>query len=153
MMENSTTVMHNVWIAARSVFAVLAGIVTLTAIAFAIEIPLRLLALQLFPRAFPDQATLQSHVGWMLSQWLYTAPAAMFGGYVADWLAPVRGLAHSLAMALVQELLIVVLIFEPPHRVPRWMWAIALVVTPTAIVYGGVMRSRTRGRGTAGDAT
>jgi hypothetical protein len=144
MKGNSLTMMHNIWTAARSVLAVLAGIVALTAVAFAIEIPLRVLALQLFPRAFPDQAALESNLGWMLGQWLYTAPAAMLGGYVAAWLAPVRGLAHSLAMAIVQELLIVVLIFEPPHPVPPWMWAITLVVTPAAIIYGGVMRSRSR---------
>jgi len=39
MMGNSLTMMHNIWTAARSVLAVLAGIVALTAVAFAIEIP------------------------------------------------------------------------------------------------------------------
>ena len=62
---------------------------------------------------------------------------------VVAWLAAVRALAHSLAMAIVPEMLIVVLIFEPPHPVPPWMWAIALVVTPAAIIYGRVQRNRT----------
>jgi hypothetical protein len=95
MMGDSLAMMHNAWTAARSVLAVLAGIVALTAVAFAIEIPLRALVLQLFPRAFPDQAALQSNLGWMLGQWLYTAPAAMLGGLswpgsllCAHWLTP-----------------------------------------------------------------
>lgn len=134
--------MHYVWTAARSILAILAGIVAMTAVAFAIEIPLRLLTLRLFSQTFPDQAALDSNVGWMLSQSLYTVPAAMLGGYVAAWLAPRRGLAHAVAMAIVQELLILVLIFEPPHPVPPWIWAIGLVVTPAAIISGGYLRCR-----------
>lgn len=45
-------------------------------------------------------------------------------------------------MAVVQELLIVLLIFAPPHPVPRWMWGITFVVTPAAIICGGFLRSR-----------
>jgi hypothetical protein len=51
----------------------------------------------------------------MLCQWLYTIPSLMLGGYVAAWLAPRRELAHPVAMAIVQDLLIVVLIFEVTH--------------------------------------
>jgi hypothetical protein len=132
--------MHTIWTAARSILAVLAGIVAMTAVAFAIEVPLRLLTLRLFSQTFPDRATLDSNIGWILSQSLYTVPAAILGGYVAAWLAPRRGLTHAVAMAIVQELLIVVLIFEPPHPVPPWVWTIGLVVTPSAIIYGGYLR-------------
>ena len=134
--------MHKLWTAVRSILAVLAGIVAMAAVAFAIEIPLRWLTLRLFSQTFPDQAALDSHVGWMLSQPLYTVPALMLGGYVAAWLAPRRGLAHAVAMAIVQDLLTVVLIFEPPHPVPPWYWALALVMTPPAIIYGGYLRIR-----------
>ena len=160
--------MHNLWTATRSVLAVVAGIVAMSFVAFAIEIPLRALTLRLFSQSFPDQAALDSHVGWMVSQSLYTLPALMLGGYVAVWLAPRRGfthaiamailqerddehdhrqserLAHAIAMAIVQDLLIVALIFNPPHPVPPWMWAITLVVTPAAIIYGGYLRSRSK---------
>lgn len=132
--------MHHIWTAARSTLAVLAGIAAVTAMAFAIEIPLQLLTLRLFSQAFPDQAALDTNVGWMMSQWLYSIPAATLGGYVAAWLAPRRGLAHAVAMAIVQDLLIVVLIFEPPHPVPAWMWAVGLVVTPAAICAVGPRR-------------
>jgi hypothetical protein len=142
MKGNGIAMNQKIWTAVRSFFAVLAGIVAMTAVAFAIEIPLRWLTLRLFSQTFPDQATLDTNVGWMLSQSLYTVPAAMLGGYVAAWLAPRRGLAHAVAMAIVQNLLIVVLIFEPPHPVPPWMWAIALVITPAAIIYGGYLHSR-----------
>jgi hypothetical protein len=45
-------------------------------------------------------------------------------------------------MAVVQELLIVALMFKPPHAVAPWMWAITLSVTPVAIIFGGYLRSR-----------
>ena len=137
--------MHHIWTAVRSVLAVVAGIAAMSAVAFAIEIPLRMLTLRLFSATFPDQAALDSNVGWLLSQSLYTVPAAILGGYVAAWVAPHRGLAHAVAMAIVQDLLIVMLIFNPPHPVPPWLWAIGLVVTPAAIIYGGFLRSRRKG--------
>ena len=128
------------WIAVRSAVTVVAGIVAMTAVAFAIEIPLRWLTLRWFPHRFPDRATLDASVGWMLSQSLYTIPAAVLGGYVAARLAPSRGLAHAVAMAIVQELLIVALMFNPPHPAPPWMWALTLAVTPAAIIAGGYLR-------------
>jgi hypothetical protein len=139
---DNATMVQNLWFAARSVFAVVAGIVVMAAVAFAIEIPLRLLALQLFPQMFPDRAALDTSVLWIASQVLYTIPALMLGGFVTAWLAPRRGLAHAVAMAIVQELLIVMLIFNPPHPVPPWVWPITLLITPAAIIYGGYLRSR-----------
>jgi hypothetical protein len=133
---------HKIWTAARSVLAVLAGIVVMTLIAFGIEIPLRTLTLRTFSQTFPDQAALDSSLLWMLSQTLYTVPALILGGYVAAWLAPRHGLAHAIAMAVVQELLIAALIFNPPHPVPAWMWGITLTLTPAAIIFGGYLRSR-----------
>jgi hypothetical protein len=134
--------MHSIWTAARSVLAILAGIIVMTCVAFGIEIPLQALALRMFTQTFPDQAALDSNIAWMLSQSLYTVPALILGGYVAAWLAPRRGLAHAIAMALVQELLIAVLIFNPPHPVPAWMWAITLTTAPIAIIFGGYLHSR-----------
>ncbi len=128
------------WTAVRSVLAVVAGIAAMTAVAFAVELPLRWLTLRSFPQKFPDRAALDASVGWMLSQSLYTIPAAMLGGYVAALLAPSRGPAHAVAMAVVQELLIVALMFNPPHPTPPWMWAITLAVTPAAIIAGGYLR-------------
>ena len=75
--------MHKIWTAARSILAVLVGIAATMAVAFAFEIPLRLLTLRLFSETFPDQATLDANVGWMLSQSLHTVPALILGGYVA----------------------------------------------------------------------
>ena len=134
--------MRSLWTAARSVLAVLAGIIAMTLVAFAIEIPARALTLRMFPQTFPDHAALDSNIAWMLSQSLYTVPALILGGYVAAWLAPRRGLVHAVAMAVVQELLIVALMFNPPHPVPPWMWLLTLAMTPVAIVFGGYLRSR-----------
>jgi hypothetical protein len=126
----------------RSILAVLAGILAMTALAFAIEMPLRLLTLRLFAESFPEPAMLDSSVVWMLSQSLYTVPALILGGYVAARLAPCCSLAHAIGMAIVQELLIVALVFNPPHPVPSWAWAMTLLLTPAAIIFGGYLRSR-----------
>lgn len=134
--------MGNLWTAARSLLAVLAGIVAMTLIAFAVEIPARALTLKMFADSFPDPAALDSNIFWMLSQAVYTVPALVLGGYVAAWLAPRHGLAHAVAMAVVQELLIVALMFNPPHPTPGWMWLITLATTPAAIIGGGYLRSR-----------
>ena len=136
--------MQILWMAARSFLAVVAGIAAMTAVAFAFEIPLKWLMLRFFAPSFPDEATLDNHVGWMLSQSLYTLPALMLGGYVAAWLAPRRPLAHAVAMAIVQELLTVALMFDPPHPVPPYIWAFGLIATPLAIIFGGYLRTRAR---------
>ena len=57
-------------------------------------------------------------------------------------LAPHHVLAHAVAMAIMEDLLIVALIFNPPHPVPAWMWALGLIVTPAAIIYGGYLRQK-----------
>ena len=137
--------MHSIWTGLRSGFAVVAGIVTMAVIAFAIEIPLRLLMLRFFPQSFPDRQSLDTSALWIASQALYTLPALVLGGYVAAWLAPRRAFAHAVAMAIVQELLIVVLIFNPPHPVPLWVWPITLLTTPAAIICGGYLRKRQLG--------
>ena len=67
--------MMRIGMSVRSVLAVLAGIAAMTAVAFAVEFPLRSLALRFFPQTFPDQAALDANIGWMLSQSLYTVPA------------------------------------------------------------------------------
>ena len=131
--------------AVRKFLAVLAGIVAMSAVMFAIEIPLRMLTLRLFSSSFPDRATLDTSLGWMVSQSLYTVPAAIFGGYVAAWVAARREVAHAVAMAIVQELLILALMFNPSRPVPPWLWAVTLVVTPAAIISGGYLRSRRHG--------
>jgi hypothetical protein len=51
-------------------------------------------------------------------------------------LAVIAGI-HALFMAILQELLIVILIFNPPHPVPPWMWVLTLFITPLAIISGG----------------
>ena len=85
---------------------------------------------------------LDQSAAWKLSQALYTIPALIFGGYVAAWLAPCCKFGHAIAMAILQELLIVALIFNPPHPVPAWSWALALLLTPAAIVLGGYLYGR-----------
>ena len=134
--------MHTLWSAMRSVFAVVAGIVVLVVVSFGVELPLKWFILRTFPAAFPEAAVLDTNLWWMLSQWLYSTPALILGGYTAAWLAPRRGFAHAVAMAVVQELLTVLLMFNPPHPVPAWMWATMLVVTPVAIIFGGYLWSR-----------
>jgi hypothetical protein len=78
----------------------------MTALAFAVESPLRYLIVQAFDDSFPDSAALDGSVTWILIQSLFTIPALVLGGFVAAWLAPCCKFAHAIAMAVVQELLL-----------------------------------------------
>lgn len=127
---------------ARSVFAVAAGIATITIVAFALETPLWWLVKRLFSARFPDPATLHSHPLWMLSQFLYTVPGAIAGGYVTARLAPGHGLAHAVATAIVEDLLIIALVMNSTYPIPAWMWFLGLSITPAAIIFGGYLHTR-----------
>jgi hypothetical protein len=44
--------------------------------------------LRFFSQTFSDQATLESDIGWMLGQWLYTIPSLMLGGFGSNCACP-----------------------------------------------------------------
>jgi len=113
----------------------------MTLLAFAFEIPLRAGAVRVWGIS---KEALDANIWWMLSQTLYTVPALALGGYIAASLAPKEPIGHVVAMAVLQELLIVMLIFDPPHPTPAWMWGLTLVVAPTAIIMGGRLYERSR---------
>lgn len=113
----------------------------MTLAAFAFEIPLRVGA----ARALGiSKDALDANIWWMLSQTLYTIPALLLGGYIAAALAPKYPVRHAVGMAVLQELLILALIFNPPHPTPAWMWGLTLVVAPAAIIMGGRLYERAR---------
>ena len=112
-------------------------------LAFALEIPVRAGAVRVWGIS---KEALDVNIWWMLSQTLYTIPALVLGGYVAAALAPKRPIAHVVAMAVLQELLIVVLIINPPHPTPAWMWGLTLVIAPAAIIMGGRLYGKRRPR-------
>ena len=135
--------MKTIWMRAKSVLAVAAGVSAMTLLAFALEIPVRAGAVRVWGIS---KEALDVNIWWMLSQTLYTIPALVLGGYVAAALAPQRPIAHVVAMAVLQELLIVVLIFNPPHPTPAWMWGLTLVIAPAAIIMGGRLYGKRRPR-------
>ena len=136
-------IMKTIWMCTKSVLAVVAGVVAMTLLAFVFEIPLRAGAVRFWGIS---KEALDVNIWWMLSQTLYTIPALVLGGYVAAALAPKNPIGHVVAMAVLQELLIVVLISNPPHPTPAWMWGLTLVVAPAAIITGGRLYEKRRPR-------
>ena len=92
-----------------------------------------------FPDHFPQRSVLDNGATWNTVRPLYTFPALVLGGYLAATIAPHRKLAHVAALAILQELLIVVMMMGPPHPVPTWMWGVALVAAPISILLGGCL--------------
>jgi hypothetical protein len=69
----------------RSVLAILAGIVTLTAISFGIEAIMNPLLMKLFPEAYPTRSALGHSLPAMLVMFTYGALSVSAGAYVAAW--------------------------------------------------------------------
>jgi len=70
----------------RSILAVLAGLVALTIVSFAIELGADPLLMHLFPRALPDAAALAGNLPARLFMEVYTTFAIGVGGYVTAWI-------------------------------------------------------------------
>jgi hypothetical protein len=127
---------------ARSALGVFAGIAVVMIIGFGIELPLKAFILAQFSASFPTHNDLDTNWLWKLSQIVYMVPAEILGGYVAAMIG--RRLSTAVAMAVIMDLLLVMMIFNPPHEVPMWYWVSGLVVGPIVIIYGGYLWWRRR---------
>ena len=71
----------------RSILAVIAGLVVLTIVSFAIEAAADPLLRHLFPGALPDAAALARNFPARLFMLAYTTFSIAVGGYVTGWIA------------------------------------------------------------------
>jgi hypothetical protein len=126
----------------RSVLAVLAGIVTLTATSFAIEAAADPILMRMFPHALPNRAAIGHNLPAAVFSLAYTSACIAAGGYVTAWIARRSPIWHAVAMGIVQEMLTVWAMVSLPNEAPMRNWIATLVLTIPLAWCGGLLRAK-----------
>jgi hypothetical protein len=130
----------------RSILAVLAGLVVLTIVSFAIEAAADPLLMHLFPGSLPNSAALAASTGARVFMLFYTMFAIAAGGYVTAWIARRRQLTHAAIMGAIELAFTVYVMVAAPfpevRQAPRWGWLATMILTIPAACLGGVIRAR-----------
>jgi hypothetical protein len=132
----------------RSILAVLAGLVALTVVSFAIEAAADPLLMHLFSRALPDTAALAESLPARLLMLAYTTFSIAVGGYVTAWVARRAGLTHAAIMGAIEvAFTLYVMIagpFKEAHPAPPWVWILGVIVMIPAACLGAIVQSNQR---------
>jgi hypothetical protein len=130
----------------RSVLAILAGIVVLTATSFAIEAAVNPLLLRVFPDALPGPEALSSNPWVRTLTFAYGTLCVAAGGYTAARVARRLPIQHAAAMGLIQAGLTIVAMLSPEaHHASRAQWiATAILSLPAALIGGAVCKGGKR---------
>ena len=130
----------------RSILAVLAGLVALTIVSFAIEAAADPLLMRLFPAALPDAAALAQNLAARLFMLAYTTFAIAVGGYVTAWIARRSLLTHAAIMGAIEVAFMLYVMIAAPiqeaHPAPRWAWIAGAILMIPAACLGAAIRAR-----------
>lgn len=130
----------------RSILAVLAGLVTLTIVSFAIEAAVNPLLMHLFPNAFPDAAALAGSVPARLVMLAYTMFSIAAGGYVTAWIARRALITHAVIMGVIEAAFTLYVMVAAPFveatKAPRWSWIATMILIIPAACLGAAIRAR-----------
>ena len=128
----------------RSILAVLAGLVVLTMVSFAIEAVADPLLMHLFPAALPNAAALASNLPARLFMLLYTAASIAAGGYVTAWIARRSQLIHAAIMGAIELAFTLYVMIAAPipeaNPAPRWAWIAGMILIIPAAYLGAAAR-------------
>ena len=126
----------------RSIAAVLAGLIVLTATSFAIEWAVDPLLLRLFPNLLPNASALETNLYAGLFMYFYTALCVATGGYVTAWVASSRPVGHAIAMGVVELGLTVWAMKALAGHAPLRNWIVGIVMVVPAAWCGGLLRAK-----------
>jgi len=130
----------------RSTLAVLAGLVVLTIISFAIEAAADPLLMHLFPGALPDAAALAKNFPARLFMLVYTTFSIAVGGYITAWIARRAQLIHAAIMGTVEVAFTLYVVIAAPfaeaHQAPRWGWITGMILMIPAACLGAAVRAK-----------
>jgi hypothetical protein len=124
------------------VLAILAGVITLTAISFSIEAIADSLLMKLLPEAFPTRSALSHSLPATAFMFTYGAFSVAAGAYVAAWLARRAPLWHAGAMGVVQSGLTIWAMIAMWNHAPAIDWIVSLAMALPAALFGGWLRAR-----------
>jgi len=130
----------------RSIVAVLAGLVVLTIVSFAIEAAADPLLMHLFPGALPNAAALAGNFAARLFMLAYTTFSIVVGGYVTAWIARRAQLTHAAIMGAIEVAFTLYVMIAAPfaeaHQAPRWGWITGMILMIPAACLGAAIRTR-----------
>jgi hypothetical protein len=130
----------------RSILAVVAGLLALTIISFAIEAAADPLLLHLFPAALPDSAALVMSLPARLFMVAYTTFAIMVGGYVTAWIARRSRLTLAAIMGAIEVAFTLYVMMAAPfheaHPAPRWVFITGIILMIPAACLGAAIKRR-----------
>ena len=130
----------------RSILAVLAGLLALTIVSFAIEAAADPILLHLFPQALPDTAALGGNLPARLLMVAYTTFAIGVGGYVTAWIARRSQLTLAAIMGAIEVALTLYVMIAGPfhelHPAPPAIWITGLILMIPAACLGATLRAR-----------
>jgi Na+-transporting NADH:ubiquinone oxidoreductase subunit NqrB len=130
----------------RSILAVLAGLVVLTLVSFAIEAAADPLLMHLFPQALPDAAALQGNLPARLFMLAYTTLSIGIGGYVTAWIARRSRLTLAAIMGAIEATFTLYVMIGAPfhvaHPTPPFVWITGLILMIPAACLGSAIRAK-----------
>jgi len=130
----------------RSILAVLAGLVALTIVAFAIELAVDPLLMHLFPQALPDAAALGGNIPARIFMVVYTTFAIGVGGYVTAWIARRSQLTLAAIMGAIEAAFTLYVMIAGPfheaHPAPPAVWITGLILMIPAACLGATIRAK-----------
>ncbi len=128
----------------RSILAVIAGVIVLTLVSFAIEAAADPLLMRMFPAALPDATALAGNLAARLFMVAYTTFAIAVGGYVTAWIARRSRLTLAAIMGTIEVALTLYVMVAAPfheaHSAPRWVSIIAVILMIPAACLGALIR-------------
>ncbi len=127
----------------RSVGSIIAGIIVLTALSFAIEAVAGPLMMHLFPRALPDASALKNSVPAHIVMFAYTFLSIVAGGYVTAWIAREHPLRDAVIMGVILAAMTGWVMSTRFHQAPLYSWIAGIVVCIPGGWLGGLLRVRT----------
>ncbi len=138
------------WPMIRSILAVVAGIVVLTIVSFAIEAVADPLLMRMFPAALPDAAALSANFPARLFMLAYTLFSIGVAGYFTAWIANRSRVGHAAIMGAIEVALTLYIMIAAPfpeaHQAPRWWWIAGMILMIPAAALGGLIRARKTSR-------
>jgi hypothetical protein len=130
----------------RSVLAVIAGLIMLTVVSFAVEAAADPLLMHLFPHALPDAAALAGNFPARLFMLAYTMFSIAVGGYVTARIARRAQLAHAAIMGVIEVAFTLYVMIAAPfaeaRHAPRWGWIAGMILMIPAACIGAAIQAR-----------
>jgi hypothetical protein len=128
----------------RSIASVVAGLVVVTLLTFAIETATTPWLMSTFPDALPTKAAMQGSVPIKLFILFYSTLSMIAAGYVTAWIARRNQISLAIVMATIQVALTAWAMSMFYAHAPPWAWLAGMALMVPAAWVGAVLRVRRR---------